>query len=477
VGIFDFESIESIADHAWSVIDPTSSPVDRLLGVSGLATDAIGAIQARMGLAYETPIIEAGLLAMSAYAAMCGQGSDDGAGFAAGHDAFQGVANALDSASPTSEWEGAGADAYEQQNKSQQDRSKSMSSVDAEVQRIIAREAQQLEDTRRVLEVESQLLTTFIAPALLALAAPPVVGEAEFVAIQVAGVAATLPLCVAAMTRMAFQASGNAQEIQSATAKYQQIAASANQSGKTGGFGSPPTPKTRPEKSNDPAEKEPPTDSPTGQPSGGAPPAGGASGSGSGGGAGSGGAGSGGGGAGSGGGAGAGAGTGGAGAGSAGAAGGVPAGSPGPIAAPVSGTQAGAPAGAGAGSGAGSGMAGMLGSLLGQVAQPASQAGQMAGQVGQQGAQMAQQAAQGSTPGSPQGGQPTSGAVDTARRQEEPNEDAQKRDQPTSPDQVDSAAPAGTGERAPIHLTVEVDPDQVSGPVHVTVDPKNTRST
>lgn len=85
-----------------------------------------------------------------------------------------------------------------------------------------------------------------------------------------------------------------------------------------------------------------------------------------------------------------------------------------------------------------------MSSLLG----PAAQA---LGQIGQ---------------GTPAAGQPGAAAsVPVRAGQPDPGAD--------EPHAVDEAEPGGSASRAPIHVEIDLDPTQLSEPVHLTFDPKN----
>lgn len=111
--------------------------------------------------------------------------------------------------------------------------------------------------------------------------------------------------------------------------------------------------------------------------------------------------------------------------------------------------------------------------MLGPAAQAATQA---LGQTGQ-GTPTAPAAGQSQPPaGVPAGAQrqvPPAGPAELAsdkRRDDAANDDA-----PPSADQkaVAGAGPAGQETRAPIHVEIELDPSQLTAPVHVVLDPKN----
>ncbi|STZ87757.1 Protein of uncharacterised function (DUF2580) [Mycolicibacterium fortuitum] len=420
------------------------------MGVVGLVSDGAQLAQMFMPAAFATPIIEGGLMALNGISKTLGFGSPDGGeDFHDGATSLQSTGRGLEQAYPSS-WEGTSSSAYSGQNSKQIDRTSTMISADNKVISILQTEAKQVADTRDNMDNIATYLGAAIAPAM-ALMAIPIGGEPASLAFQAAAVGAASGVAGVTMGQMVSNAMSNSSQLQQAIAQYQQVSSAAKLGG--GSMSGPPSmPGTG--NPNTSGNGDSPTGSSPGEgaPSGGTPSGGGGTPSGGGGGTPS----SGGGGAASG--------------------GGTPS-SSGAGATPS--TSASSPSGAsggasGSAAGGGAGMLGSLGSLLGQVVQAATQAAgqaqQAATQAATQAAGLAQQAA-----GQGQEGDPTAAGeeVQTVGREEPAAEQ-------------EGAAGAGSeapGERAPIHIAVDFDserrveldvqPDQVKGPIHVSLDPAN----
>ena len=122
--------------------------------------------------------------------------------------------------------------------------------------------------------------------------------------------------------------------------------------------------------------------------------------------------------------------------------------------------------GGGAPGGAGSG-------LLGALAGPAAQA---LGQLGQGGAAPQPGAASGVPGGAPSQvpGVRPAGPSDNQERADPEKAATESADAAESAHGPATGAAAGSqGSRAPIHLEIELDPEQLNDPVHLTLDPKN----
>ncbi|MCB0932151.1 MAG: hypothetical protein KDB71_09665 [Mycobacterium sp.] len=464
--------------------------------VQDLFDDGVEFIQTLLGDAFETPIIEAGLLLLDSYSVVCGDPvtPDVGAMFGNGASAFERVEAQVKSAEPTGDWTGTSSIAYALADSQQATRAADMSRADGKLQRIIADEAQQVEQTRNFIDDRGSELHIAILPALAALA--PIFepeGLAVSVAIQIAAVAATVPPATDKVVEMAWKASANARNIAAVADEYR---AAAGEHVRTDvGLSMPGAPSAS--GSSAPGSSAPVAPAPAG-PGGlvgpaGAAPLPGAPGtpgspgtprspgpgespglpgmSGGGGGA-----------AAPGGGAAGGAGT--------------PAASEAPVSAaptagiPTPGSPAsGAPAsGASAaplgslpglpggipGGAAGGGGPGLLSSLLGPAAQALSPIGQGNAASGAQplgsGAGGAPGSALGQAPvaAGPRPAESVAGAEPTDTEQDGPARSAGDTEVTEA-----KAGPGGQGPRAPIHLELELDPEQLSEPVRLTLDPKN----
>lgn len=199
------------------------------------AASALGATRAAAAL--ETPIIEAALTSMNVMNNLCGFGGPDkGEQFAQGADAFNAVKDELGSCRPPDSWQGSSSDAYGDRNTEHQQRAASLAEVDRTVHDVLAKEAEQVESTRTNIDHNQTILTAFIPPAVAAMAVelPPGAGIALSMAIQTAGVAATLPFCMEAFAQLGIDAAHNATLIRRAGASYDQIASAAQAASQAG---------------------------------------------------------------------------------------------------------------------------------------------------------------------------------------------------------------------------------------------------
>lgn len=448
--------IKDAVDGVGDIVDDVKSILEGdPMGVVGLVSDGAQLAQSLMPAAYATPIIEGGLIGLNVISKTLGFGNpNSGEDFNEGATGLESTGRGLEQAYPSS-WEGSSSSAYSSQNSKQIDRTSTLIKADNQVISILKAEAEQVANTRDNMDNIATCLGAAIAPAM-ALMAIPIGGEPASLAFQAIAVGVATGAASMTMNEMVSNAMSNSSQLQQAIAQYQQVSSEA----KLGGgsmSGAPSMPGTgNPNTSGN-------GDTPTGSSPGGSEPTGGTP-------AGGGGT-SGGGTSGSGGG-----GTSGAGGGASSGGGGTPS-SSGAGATPS--TSASSPSGAaggasGSGAGGGAGMLGSLGSLVGQVVQAATQA---AGQAQQAATQAAQQAASQAQQAAGQG------------QEGDPNADGEKiqtvgREEPSA--EQEGAAGAGSeapGERAPIHIAVDFDaerrvemdvhPDQVNGPIHVSLDPAN----
>ncbi|OBA93578.1 hypothetical protein A5637_27055 [Mycolicibacterium fortuitum] len=446
------EDIKDAVDGVGDIVEDVKSILEGdPMGVVGLVSDGAQLAQSFMPAAFATPVIEGGLIALNVISKTLGFGNpNSGEDFHDGATGLESTGRGLEQAYPSS-WEGSSSSAYSNQNSKQIDRTSTLIEADNKVISILTAEAEQVASTRDNMDNIATYLGAAIAPAM-ALMAIPIGGEPASLAFQAIAVGVATGAASMTMSEMVSNAMSNSSQLQQAIAQYQQVSSEAKLGG--GSMSGPPSM---------PGTGNPNTsgngDSPTGSspgdgaPSGGTPSGGGGTPSGGGGGTPS----SGGGGASS----------GGSGTPSSSGAGATPS------------TSASSPSGAsggasGSAAGGGAGMLGSLGSLLGQVVQAATQAAgqaqQAATQAATQAAGLAQQAA-----GQGQEGDPAAAGeeVQTVGREEPVAEQ-------------EGAAGAGSevpGERAPIHIAVDFDserrvemdvqPDQVNGPIHVSLDPAN----
>lgn len=176
--------------------------------------------------AAETPIIDAGLMALSLMSNSCGFGTpDEGQGFGLGSDAFEKIENVLATTDAPDSWAGNGSEAYTGQNGWQHERAEKMRTIDRDLQHVLEREASQLNDTRQVIDYMTTALSFWILPAIDAYAIefPPGAGVALSMEIQTAAVAMTVPIATARFQQMTFEAAANAAEVSRIAAQYDEI--------------------------------------------------------------------------------------------------------------------------------------------------------------------------------------------------------------------------------------------------------------
>lgn len=441
---------------------------------AGLVGDGVCLAQGYLSEAWATPIIAAGLVVLTGYNLACGFPftPDVGDKFAHGAAKFGEIGQALDAARPTEDWTGSGSDSYLQRSRDQRERAQRMADADEQLRTILADQARQISAARDVADQSATVLGLSIPVALALLAFGPL-GFVDSELVQITAVAAALGVATPAMEKLMNVATVNAARILTVAGEYSRVSAEASRSGPVTGFGPSPTdisPPAAPHPTSPPAARPDPVGAPPsggtpggpGAPSGGFPAGGAAPGADSGDGAVS-----------SGGGAAPGGGSpGGLGRGGGASLEGAVTSPPALAAAPASIPVAPAAAGAGAPSGGlpggapGGGGPGLLGAMLGPATQAATQA---LGQAGQ--GTLPVPAASGAAPGpgTAPGTRPAA-LVSGDQPAEAAKDDAPPDDQKAA----DGAGPGGQGTRAPIHVEIELDPNQVTEPVHVVLDPKNT---
>ncbi|OBK03474.1 hypothetical protein A5746_07765 [Mycolicibacterium conceptionense] len=187
-----------------------------------------------------TPIIGAALLAINGMQLMCGVGDPEtGDRFAKGANGFEAISDTLERAMPTEQWHGRGSSAYAGENERQQERAATMRKIDTDVKGIIANEAEQIENTRRVLDITATSLTICIPIAIVIGKIPPT-GPANQMAFEIGAVAGSMPIAVAAYGTMGTLAMANAQKFARAASAYREVAAGAKPAGAPPAFQSPP---------------------------------------------------------------------------------------------------------------------------------------------------------------------------------------------------------------------------------------------
>lgn len=219
----DFNTLWSAKSHAESAADGNGNAVTNTLS---LGSDAIG-IASMAPKCPETPVIQAGLLALAAMNLTCGIGTpDSGDRFGNGNKEFSTVGQILKSATPTQNWQGSASTAYAAQDVKQQDRSQLMAKADSIIESVVKKQAGQVANTRSLLDACSVALGIMVAPAVAAYAIP-VVGPELSMAIQIGAVAGSLPIAQTRMMKMTTDAAMNGIEVAKAARMYNQVSATA----------------------------------------------------------------------------------------------------------------------------------------------------------------------------------------------------------------------------------------------------------
>lgn len=212
---------------------------DKLFGVTPTSFSSYSS-PAKTIQGFGTPIIGAALLAINGMQLMCGVGDPEtGDRFAKGAHGFTAISDTLERAMPTDQWHGSGSAAYTAENEQQQERAATMSKIDTEVKGIIANEAEQIENTRKALEIVATSLT-FMIPIAIAIGKIPPTGPAQQMAFELGAVAGSMPIALGAFGTMESLTLANAQKFRQAASAYRQVAAGAKPSGAPPGSVSPP---------------------------------------------------------------------------------------------------------------------------------------------------------------------------------------------------------------------------------------------
>ncbi len=212
--------------------------------------------------AADSPILDGGQVVIAGMKLTTGIGEPEhGDRFGRGGARFHDAGTTLRSAQPTASWSGEGADAYAAQNVSQTARTKAIAAVDHEVHRVITAEASQVGFHRDRLDDWSNFLADF-GLVTFALGLIPGVGIELKAAAEINAVLAAVASSSIELYQMSSEAEANAAELQQLVGRYDSVAQAANLSA-TGVYPDPP-PSPPPSPSSAPSE-HPPTDGPHGQ--------------------------------------------------------------------------------------------------------------------------------------------------------------------------------------------------------------------
>ena len=231
-------SWKSLFDHSTGVKDNAA------WNLAGLGSDAISFGQtvaqqsakaldnSKIAEAWETPVIEAGLLILMGMSNSLGIGEpESGDQFGAAADAYSRVSKTLSSTHSPESWDSASSEKYDQRNKSQKSRAEKMAQQDAVIKQALDEQRINVKNTRDFIDHRATALTAAIIPAVLAMdwQFPPGSGFALSMEIQWAAYAATVPFASERYGEMLGHAAIHAQDIMHAALEYDQVAREANQ--------------------------------------------------------------------------------------------------------------------------------------------------------------------------------------------------------------------------------------------------------
>jgi hypothetical protein len=243
--------VYGITDHAngmassipWASVGIATDAMSlmQLLGTSGAT--AMGATAFAAGAA--TPIINVGLNTLTGASNTLGFGRpEDGERFTDSAQQFTEANTTLQDSVPAADWQGGARDAYRDRNIEQQQRTIGMATFDGRVQAVLAKEAGEVDSTRDFVSKCQTMLAAAIPAAIAARFIPPA-GTATSVAIEVAAVAATVPVALKRTVEMVSHANDNADVIRQITSHYQTLGERAQMPGGMSGAPSgPPSPLT-----------------------------------------------------------------------------------------------------------------------------------------------------------------------------------------------------------------------------------------
>jgi EspA/EspE family len=235
--------------------------------------ERLGGWAERVGLnkflrAADSPILDGGQVVIAGMKLTMGIGEpENGERFGRGGARCHDAGTTLRSAQPSASWSGEGADSYAVQNVQQTARTKAIAAVDHEVHRVIAEEAFQVGFHRDHLDDWSNFLTDF-GLVTFAMGLIPGVGQELKAAAELQAVLAAVISSSTELYQMSSEAEANAAKLQQLTARYQNVAQTANLS-PTGVDPGPPPPPPPPHPSAPPEQS--PTDGPRDQQPGNGP--------------------------------------------------------------------------------------------------------------------------------------------------------------------------------------------------------------
>ncbi len=187
-----------------------------------------------------TPILVGGQKAIEAMKWTTGDGDPvSGKAFVDGSHAFTEQQKKLDNAHPDTTWEGGPAPkAYERRVGDQQDRVAILADADSQIASIVSREADELVETRRVLDGLHNWLAEY-GECTQTLGVIPEVGKSIQMQAEMLAVGLALNDATSKIWEMHNNANSNAAKVREALALYQKVSTTATQQDSVGDFDPP----------------------------------------------------------------------------------------------------------------------------------------------------------------------------------------------------------------------------------------------
>jgi hypothetical protein len=283
MGFFD-DVVEVVTDAAEKVEKGAEwvGKVAKKVGLDKIAQVAVATSKFAGKLAVApTPVLQKGQKLIERMHKATGDGDPERAkSFGDAARKFQATGDTLAKAHPGQGWEGGTASkAYDERTSDQESRVATLADADSQVAAIVSREADQINDVRKILDYNHQLLADVGAHTqYLGTLGPE--GKALQYSIETFYVAMAMDQCVPKMWQMHNEANENAAAIRNVRGIYQQVASGVTISDSSGDFnpkGLPPMPAPRPGQPSSPTTPAPAprgfaSASPLPAPGGSAPP-------------------------------------------------------------------------------------------------------------------------------------------------------------------------------------------------------------
>ncbi|MGB0971260.1 MAG: EspA/EspE family type VII secretion system effector, partial [Mycobacterium sp.] len=170
--------------------------------------------------AFGSPILKAGQLLIGGMRLTAGWGDPErGEAFGQGSARFTHAGETVASSYPSEEWQGSGSQAYATANRRQADYTKSMATLDRNVESLIEREAYQVAHHRDKLDDQSDFLGD-LSYVTWAMALIPGVGKAMKAIVELSAVSAALSGCIYELYQLSQEASENGEELRELVDEY-----------------------------------------------------------------------------------------------------------------------------------------------------------------------------------------------------------------------------------------------------------------